>query len=126
MIGLTSIRMKDDPEASALELRDEVIKALKRDNQKISLEKMAKGDVDDHDMKQIIPERSPVGSKQSNGMAERAVQMCMNMSKALILDIQHTIGKKIPYESTLMDWLLIHASDLLNRTRVMDNGKTPI
>jgi len=62
-LGHVRIRLKDDPETAAVQLREAVTQELR----KINVE--------------VIPESSPVGSKQSNGMTERAVQMCMAQAK---------------------------------------------
>ena len=73
----------------------------------------------------INPERSAVGSKQSNGIVERAIQLVMGQARTLKILLMEKYKMDIPYDSDFMDWLFVNAEEVLNRQRIMQNGKTP-
>ena len=46
-------------------------------------------------------------------------------AETLKIELEFLLDKPIPYDSEIMDWLIFHSADILNRTRMMQNGKTP-
>ena len=57
-----------------------------------------------------VPEESAPGESQSNGAAERAVQLVEDQVRTLKLALEHQIGVKVPMEHPIMMWLIEHAA----------------
>ena len=70
-------------------------------------------------------EESPVASKGSNGLAEKAVQEIEGQVRALKLALEGRIGQKIDAESRVVAFMAEYAAYLVNRLSVGKDGKTP-
>ncbi len=70
-------------------------------------------------------EESPVGSKGSNGLAEKAVQDIDGQSRAIEMALEGRIGQKVDAESCIVAFMAEHAAYLVNRLSVGMDGKTP-
>ena len=57
-------------------------------------------------MGRTIHEASPVGSSQSNGFIERAIQDVEGQIRTMKLDFESHIGEKIPSNHNLIPWLV--------------------
>ena len=71
-----------------------------------------------------IHESSPVGSSQSNGFIERAIQDEEGHIRTIKLDLESRIKGKIPSSHDIMPWLIEYAAVLINRGQVGADGKT--
>jgi hypothetical protein len=71
-----------------------------------------------------IVEESPVGSKGSNGVAERAVQEIEGQLRVMKLALEDRIGKEIDAEACVLTFAAEYASYLINRLLVGKDGKT--
>ena len=71
-----------------------------------------------------IVEESPVGSKGSNGVAERAVQEVEGQLRVMKLALEDRIGKEIDAEACVLTFAAEYASYLINRLLVGKDGKT--
>ena len=71
-----------------------------------------------------IHESSPVGSSQSNGFIERAIQAVEGQIRTMKLDFESHIGEKIPSDHNLIPWLVEYSAVLVNRGQVGKDGKT--
>ena len=71
-----------------------------------------------------IHERPPVGSSQSNGFVERAIQDAEGQIRTIKLDFESRIGTKVPSSHDVVPWLIEYAAVLLNRGQVGVDGKT--
>ena len=69
-------------------------------------------------------ESSPVGSSQSNGLIERAIQDVEGQVRTLKLAFESHLGEKIPSDHNIIPWLVEYAAVLLNRGQVGQDGKT--
>ena len=70
-------------------------------------------------------EESPVGSKGSNGLAEKAVQEIEGQVRAIKLALEGRIGQKVDAESRIVAFMAEYAAYLFNRLSVGKDGKTP-
>jgi hypothetical protein len=71
-----------------------------------------------------IPEESPVASKGSNGIVERAVQTIEGQIRALKSQLDERYKIKIDVEHLVVTWLVDYAAYLVNRLEVGKDGKT--
>ena len=60
-----------------------------------------------------IPELTHPGESQSNGAAERAVQLVEDQARTLKSALEDRLGRKVPEEHPVMHWLIRHASFVL-------------
>ena len=60
----------------------------------------------------IIHESSPVGSSQSNGMIERAIQDVEGQVRTMKLAFESHLGEKIPSDHNLIPWVVEYAAVL--------------
>ena len=67
---------------------------------------------------------SPVGSSQSNGFIERAIQYVEGQIRTMKLDFESHLGEKIPSDHNSIPWLVEYAAVLINRGQVGKDGKT--
>ncbi len=72
----------------------------------------------------FLPEGSPIGSSQSNGVAERAVRSVEEQVRVLRSGLEERIGTSIPEGHCIWAWLVEHAGVLLSRFKVGHDGKT--
>ena len=73
-----------------------------------------------------IHESSPVGSSQSNGLIERAIQAVEGQIRTMKLDLESHIGEKIPSDHNLIPWMVEYSAVLLNRGQVGKDGRDGI
>lgn len=72
-----------------------------------------------------VPEESVPGESQSNGAAERAVQMVEDQIRTIKLSTEHRLKGTIPMEHPLMHWMVEHAvMTLTNFNPGSDDGRT--
>ena len=71
-----------------------------------------------------ILENSPAGDSQSNGVAERAVQSVAQQIRVMRHALQQKLGAVLPGPHPVTCWLVEHASDLLNKYQLGDDGRT--
>ena len=71
-----------------------------------------------------IPEQSPVGSSQSNGVIERAIQDVEVQIRTIKSDLDTRINGKISSSDDLVPWLIESCAVLVNRGQVGPDGKT--
>lgn len=81
--------------------------------------------VDTGDVRIAVPENSAVGESQSNGKAERAVQMVEDQARTIKLALESRIGARIPSNHSLMHWIVVHCADILNKYTVNKSGMSP-
>ncbi len=58
---------------------------------------------------EIIPEESPVGDSQSNGLVEGAVKIIQGLARSQIDAVEGRCGIKVPKESAVVPWLVRHS-----------------
>jgi hypothetical protein len=71
-----------------------------------------------------IIEQSPVGSSQSNGVIERAIQSYEGLLRTLKSGLEARWDAKIPDGHAIFAWLSEYCAFLLNRHEVSADGKT--
>ena len=71
-----------------------------------------------------IPENSPVGESQSNGLVERAVRSSKDQIRTLKLALQKRISCRIPPRHSVMAWLVQHAGAVISKYQVNRDGNT--
>ena len=71
-----------------------------------------------------VIESSPVGSSQSNGFIERAIQDEEGQIRTVKADLESKIGTKISSSHDIVPWLVEYAAVLLNRGQVGADGRT--
>ena len=72
----------------------------------------------------FVVENSPVGSSQSNGVAEKAIQSVQGQVRVLKLAFEKRWGIQIPHRHSVIPWVVEYAAFLLNRYEVGHDGKT--
>ena len=73
---------------------------------------------------QTIMENSPAGDSRANGAAERAVQAVEEQVRVVRHGLEMRLGMKISGKHPFVCWLIEHASDLLLKYQVGEDGKT--
>jgi len=71
-----------------------------------------------------IPEFSPTGESQANGLAERGVQTVEGLVRSHKLELEEKIGAKVSVQEPVVAWLVEHCADLHNKFHVYPDGKT--
>ena len=71
-----------------------------------------------------IVEESPVKSKGSNGIVERAVQTIEGQIRVMKLALEGRLGQKIDAEANVVAFMAEYAAYLVNRLEVGKDGKT--
>ena len=71
-----------------------------------------------------IPEHSPVGEPQSNGLVERAVRSTKDLIQTLKLALQKNISCRIPPQHSAMAWLVQHAGAVIFKFQVSRDSNT--
>ena len=69
-------------------------------------------------------ENSPVGSSQSNGVEEKAIQFVQGQVRVLKLALEKRWVFQIPHRHSVVPWVVEYAAFLLNRYEVGHDGKT--
>ena len=65
-----------------------------------------------------VPETSSPGEPQSNGAAERSIQLVEDLSRTLKLCLEDRIGAKIPSNHPVLEWLVLYTGTLLTKCHV--------
>ena len=97
------ISLKSDNEPSVLALKDAV--AIRRKGGTSLIE-------------------SPVRESKSNAHVERAIRTWRDQFRTLRHYTERRFGRKIPRDHPLMSWLVAWSSEVLNRYKVQQNGRT--
>ena len=71
-----------------------------------------------------MPQTSPEGDHQANGMAESAVRELKRQMRVLRLATEDKLGKRIADDSPILAWLPRYSAAILNNDRVGADGKT--
>ena len=71
---------------------------------------------------QLTMQKSPVGSSQSNGRAERAVRTIGGLTRAVLFEMQKTTGHRVTVDDPLLIWGVRHASWLYERYHVRQDS----
>ena len=129
-IGLegSDVVIKSDQENAIGDLLNNI---AKRRSAVSKLEKATEEEVQDlvggvapADYPRTIHDAAQVGSSQSNGFIERAIQDDEGQIRTLKSDLESRIGVKIPSSHDIVPWLGEYAAVLLNRSQVGADGRT--
>ena len=71
-----------------------------------------------------VPEYSAVGSSQSNGRAERAVQTVEDQLRTLKLALEARLNRRLPATHAVFRWLVEHVASLINKFKAHEDGQT--
>ena len=71
-----------------------------------------------------VVENAPVGESQSNGLAERGVRSMEEMMRVFKLDLEARVQHVIPMDWAVLEWMIEHVCDVLNKTVVGKDGRT--
>ena len=74
---------------------------------------------------QTMTEKSPVGDSKSNGLVERANREVEGQVRTMASALEGKLGRKIPADSSVLPWLVLHSVTLLRQFSVGKDGKTP-
>jgi hypothetical protein len=102
-MGHTKIKVKTDGEPSIVQLQEKIIEERKQET---------------------IPENPPAYDPQSNGVAERAVQEVKAQMRALALGLGARLQTRIDNRWSIMEWIVQHAPDTVNRFLIGADGRT--
>ena len=102
-LGYRRVIIKDDQEESILAFVKAVKRALARD---------------------VVFEQSPVGDPQSNGAAERAVQIAKGMIRTIRDACEANLAGPIPIDSPLMTWVVDYAAAVMRRFAIGLDGRS--
>ena len=108
-LGYPRMTLKSDGESSILTLVEAVISRVHNEEH----------------LKRIRPTTSPVGSHQSNGMAEVGVQISESVARTFTLAVEKRYKVEVKRTSSILPWAVRHAAYVYTRFQVMQNGKTP-
>jgi hypothetical protein len=109
--GLSKMVYKTDQESA---LRSTIEEALRRTGRSGVFESF-----------EAVPEMSAVGESASNGKAERAVQTFEDQLRTLKSALDSRLKQKVPVNHPLMNWLVEHTANVINRYAVTADGTTP-
>ena len=65
-----------------------------------------------------VPEHSPVGESQSNGLSERSVQRFENQLRKFLAELELRIGRQIASTQPIVSWLVEYTAIVLNKHHV--------
>ena len=71
-----------------------------------------------------IPQNSPVGESQANGLVERAFRSVKDQVRTLRLALQKRVGCRIPVGHPIMTWIVKHAGELISKYQLNRDGQT--
>ena len=71
-----------------------------------------------------MPENSPVGDSESNGLAETGVQEVAGQIRVIKLGLEAALQCQIPIDHPIIPWLIEWAPDTQNYFSVGRDGKT--
>ena len=106
-LGYPKIVLKCDQEPAMLDLWNAVAKACKQTGV------------------EILPEHSPVGESQSNGVIERAIQEVEGVVRTLKDQVEEKYQQRLQQDHPFLVWLIRHAGDLWSKYQLGVDGKTP-
>ena len=109
VLGYPRMTLKSDGECSIQTLVEAVISHMHTEE----------------NVKRISPTTSPVGSHQSNGMAEVGVQLAEAVARTFTLAVEQRYGVEVKPTSSILPWAVRHAAYVYTRFQVRRNGKTP-
>ena len=101
--GNTKIVLKTDGEPAIVQIQDKIISERRQPT---------------------IPENPPAYDPQSNGGAERAVQEIKGQLRAMKLGLEARTGEEITETMAILEWMIPHAADTVNRFLVGNDGRT--
>ena len=103
-LGYRKILLKTDGEPALVQVQEAVIKSR---------------------MQEAIPENPPAHDPQSNGVAEAAVREVKAQIRAVKIGLESRIKVKIQPDWPIIEWIIPHSADLINRYQLGNDGKTP-
>ena len=109
--GISKMVYKTDQESA---LRSTIEEALRRTGRSGVFESF-----------EAVPEMSAVGESASNGKAERAVQTFEDQLRTLKSALDSRLKQKVPVNHPLMNWLVEHTANVINRYAITSDGSTP-
>ena len=71
-----------------------------------------------------IPEHSPVGESQSNGLVERAVRSCKDQIRTSKLALEKRINSRVQPSHPAMAWIIQHAGDTISKYQLGKDSTT--
>ena len=71
-----------------------------------------------------IPDNPPGYDPKANGEAERTVQEVKAQLRALKLGLEARIGRTVRAEEPILEWMIPHAGQTINRYLVSKDGRT--
>ena len=74
---------------------------------------------------EMVPENSPVGEHQSNGLIERAIQSVQGMIRTMRDALEGRYRMMIDGHNPIVSWKVTHAAATSSRFQVGEDGKTP-
>ena len=74
---------------------------------------------------ETIVENPPAHDPQANGEAERAVQEVKAQMRCIKLGLEARIKKSVDARQPVMEWIIPHAADCINRFLIGEDGRTP-
>lgn len=120
--GLTHFVYRSDREQSIRKLIFEAVKLAR-----VQAEELKKEDLDDSESDvepAAVPEESHVGESQSNGRAERSVQIIKAQFRTMKLELEDKLQCRIPCSHPILTWLVEYCSMLVTKFQVGEDGKT--
>ena len=72
-----------------------------------------------------LPKHPPAYDPQANGVVEKAVDDVMAQLRALKIGLERRLKRKILSTEPILQWMIEHASMLINRCQKGHDGKTP-
>ena len=106
------------------ECGDAAADIIVKTDQEPAIEYLVKDIVLERGPNKTIVECTPVGSKGSNGVVERAVQEIEGQVRVMKLALEDRIGRKIDPEAKVVTFMAEYAAYLVNRLLVGKDGKT--
>jgi len=100
---------------------------IMKTDQEPAIEYLVKDIVDargDEKGSRTLVEESPVKSKGSNGLVERAVQTIEGQIRVMKLALEGRLGMKVDAEANVVAFMADYAAYLVNRLEVGKDGKT--
>ena len=71
-----------------------------------------------------VPRNPPAYDPQANGVAERAVQEVKCQLRAIKLGLEARLEKEIDNKQAILEWMIPHAADSINKYLVGEDGRT--
>ena len=116
--GLTTFAVRSDQEPAIRKMLEAAALSTERTVVEDTESETQKGAV-------VAPlENSAPGESASNGLAERAVQDVEDLVRTYKLALESRIGATIPSTHPICHWLIEHASNMITKLHVGDDGQT--